>query len=62
VQRIVEVNQKVWGAGDVALSLANATPYLEAVGHTVIAWNSTCSPAWTAPRRTCRTAGSETDP
>jgi alkylation response protein AidB-like acyl-CoA dehydrogenase len=38
VQRVVEVTQKVWGAGDVALSLANATPYLEAVGHTVIAW------------------------
>ena len=38
VHRIVEVTQKVWGAGDVALSLANATPYLEAVGHTVIAW------------------------
>jgi butyryl-CoA dehydrogenase len=38
VQRIVEVTQKVWGAGDVALSLANATPYLEAVGHTVLAW------------------------
>jgi alkylation response protein AidB-like acyl-CoA dehydrogenase len=38
VRRIVDVTQKVWGAGDVALSLANATPYLEAVGHTVIAW------------------------
>jgi alkylation response protein AidB-like acyl-CoA dehydrogenase len=38
VGRIVEVTQKVWGAGDLALSLANATPYLEAVGHTVIAW------------------------
>ena len=38
VARIVEVTQKVWGAGDVQLSLANATPYLEAVGHTVIAW------------------------
>ena len=38
VQRIVEVTQKVWGAGDPALSLANATPYMEAVGHTVIAW------------------------
>ena len=38
MSRIVEVTQKVWGAGDVALSLANATPYLEAVGHTVLAW------------------------
>ncbi len=38
MQHVVEVTQKVWGAGDVALSLANATPYLEAVGHTVVAW------------------------
>jgi alkylation response protein AidB-like acyl-CoA dehydrogenase len=38
VARIVEVTQKVWGAGDVALSLANASVYLEAVGHAVIAW------------------------
>ncbi len=38
VNRIVEVTQKLWGAGDVALSLANASVYLEAVGHTVIAW------------------------
>ena len=37
-QRVVEVTQKVWGAGDMALSLANATPFLEAVGHIVIAW------------------------
>jgi hypothetical protein len=38
VARIVEVTQKVWGAGDVALSLANASVYLEAFGHAVIAW------------------------
>jgi butyryl-CoA dehydrogenase len=38
VERVVEVTQKVWGAGDVALSLANASVYLEAVGHVVIAW------------------------
>jgi alkylation response protein AidB-like acyl-CoA dehydrogenase len=38
VERVVEVTQKVWGAGDVALSLANASVYLEAVGHTVVAW------------------------
>jgi butyryl-CoA dehydrogenase len=38
VQHVVETTQKVWGAGDVALSLANATPYLEAVGHVVVAW------------------------
>jgi butyryl-CoA dehydrogenase len=38
LQHVVETTQKVWGAGDVALSLANATPYLEAVGHVVVAW------------------------
>ncbi|MCW2598355.1 MAG: Acyl-CoA dehydrogenase [Frankiales bacterium] len=38
LNRAVEVTQIVWGAGDVALSLANASVYLEAVGHTVIAW------------------------
>ena len=38
VERIVEVTQKVWGAGDVSLSLANASVYLEAVGHAVVAW------------------------
>ncbi|MGZ6792708.1 MAG: acyl-CoA dehydrogenase, partial [Mycobacteriales bacterium] len=38
LDRVVEVTQKVWGAGDVALSLANASVYLEAVGHVVIAW------------------------
>ena len=38
LQHVVDTTQKVWGAGDVALSLANATPYLEAVGHVVVAW------------------------
>ncbi|MCW2499326.1 MAG: acyl-CoA dehydrogenase [Frankiales bacterium] len=38
VDRVVEVTQTVWGAGDVALSLANASVYLEAVGHAVVAW------------------------
>jgi butyryl-CoA dehydrogenase len=38
VQRVVEVTTQVWGSGDVELALANATPYLEAVGHTVVAW------------------------
>jgi len=32
------VTEIVWGAGDVTLSLANASVYLEAVGHTVVAW------------------------
>ena len=38
VDRIVEVTQKVWGAGDVALSLANSSVYLEAFGHAIVAW------------------------
>ena len=38
VDRVVEVTGKVWGCGDVALALANATVYLEAVGHVVLAW------------------------
>ena len=36
--RIVEVTQKLWGAGDPAVSLANASIYLEAMGHAVIGW------------------------
>ncbi|GAB37503.1 MULTISPECIES: acyl-CoA dehydrogenase [Gordonia] len=38
VQRLVTVTGQVWSAGDVAVSLANATAYLEATGHIVIAW------------------------
>ncbi len=38
VDRIVEVTQAIWTPGDPVLGLANASLYLEAVGHTVIAW------------------------
>jgi hypothetical protein len=38
VDRIVEVTQTLWGTGDPALALANASVYLEAVGHVVVAW------------------------
>ncbi|ADP79714.1 acyl-CoA dehydrogenase [Pseudofrankia inefficax] len=38
VERIVEVTAKLWGTGDPDVTLANASVYLEAVGHTVIAW------------------------
>ncbi len=38
LERVLEVTVAVWSAGDVALSLANATVYLEAVGHLVVAW------------------------
>jgi hypothetical protein len=38
VQRVAEVTQAVWSGGDPQLALANATPYLEAFGHVVLAW------------------------
>ena len=38
VRRLARVTQKVWAAGDPARTLANATPYLEAFGHVVLAW------------------------
>jgi hypothetical protein len=38
VARIGEVTAALWAGMDVALALANATVYLEAVGHAVIAW------------------------
>ena len=36
--RLVAVTAQVWSAGDPAVSLANATAYLEAAGHIVLAW------------------------
>jgi alkylation response protein AidB-like acyl-CoA dehydrogenase len=36
--RIGEVTQALYAAGDMNKTLANASAYLEAVGHTVIAW------------------------
>jgi alkylation response protein AidB-like acyl-CoA dehydrogenase len=38
VRRVGEVTAALWAGGDVDLALANATVYLEAVGHIVIAW------------------------
>ena len=37
-QRIGEVTQKLYGAGDMNKTLANASVYLEAVGHAIVAW------------------------
>jgi len=37
-QRLAEVTQTLWGANDVNRTLANATVYLEAFGHVVLAW------------------------
>ncbi|MGC5025497.1 acyl-CoA dehydrogenase [Tsukamurella sp. DT100] len=37
-QRAVEVTMALGGTGDPALSLANATSYLDGLGHVVVAW------------------------
>ncbi|MFN9478002.1 MAG: acyl-CoA dehydrogenase [Betaproteobacteria bacterium] len=36
--RLAEVTRMLWSAGDPARTLANATLYLEAAGHLVVAW------------------------
>ncbi|CAG4916626.1 Butyryl-CoA dehydrogenase [Paraburkholderia saeva] len=36
--RIVSATQRLWSAGDPRLTLANASVYLEAFGHAVLAW------------------------
>lgn len=38
LQRIAVVTQKLYAAGDLNKTLANATQYLEACGHIVVAW------------------------
>ncbi|HEX5638859.1 MAG TPA: acyl-CoA dehydrogenase [Burkholderiaceae bacterium] len=38
VRKVSEVTRKAWAAGDPARALANATAYLEAFGHVVMAW------------------------
>ncbi len=38
VTGIEEVTATLWGAGDVTVTLANSSTYLEAVGHVVLAW------------------------
>lgn len=38
VDRILDVTQTIWSQGDPVVALANASTYLEVVGHTVIAW------------------------
>jgi butyryl-CoA dehydrogenase len=37
-ERLAAVTRTVWSAGDVTLSLAHSTTYLEAAGHVVVAW------------------------
>ncbi len=38
IRRVAEVTATLWDAGDPAVTLANSSVYLEAVGHVVIAW------------------------
>ncbi|MDN5748606.1 MAG: acyl-CoA dehydrogenase [Pseudonocardia sp.] len=38
VARTAEVTATLWGAGDPAVTLANSSTYLGAVGHVVVAW------------------------
>ncbi len=37
-ERLATVTRDIWGSGQIDAVLANATTYLEAFGHTVIAW------------------------
>jgi len=37
-QRLVAVTERLWAAGDPNITLANASVYLEAFGHVVLAW------------------------
>ncbi|MCY1237546.1 hypothetical protein D9M68_859710 [compost metagenome] len=37
-KRLAEVTQTLWSAGDSSVTLANASVYLEAFGHVVVAW------------------------
>jgi butyryl-CoA dehydrogenase len=37
-QRLAKVTQTLWAAGDPRVTLANASVYLEAFGHVVVAW------------------------
>ena len=38
LDRVVRTTAEAWANGDPAEALANATPYMEAVGHVVVAW------------------------
>jgi alkylation response protein AidB-like acyl-CoA dehydrogenase len=38
VRRVARTTQRAWAVGDAARTLANATAYMEAFGHVVIAW------------------------
>ncbi|HEY4804632.1 MAG TPA: acyl-CoA dehydrogenase [Paraburkholderia sp.] len=50
LQRLTEVTRQLWAAGDPAVTLANASVYLEAFGHVVMAW------VWLEQAHVARTA------
>jgi alkylation response protein AidB-like acyl-CoA dehydrogenase len=53
VARLTAVTATLWGTGDVDLALANATVYLEAAGHLVVAW------LWLEQALACQGAASD---
>ena len=36
--QVVQATQAAWAGGEPAVALANAVPYMQAFGHTVLAW------------------------
>jgi butyryl-CoA dehydrogenase len=38
VQQLSDATQAAWSGGEPAVALANAVPYMQAFGHTVLAW------------------------
>jgi butyryl-CoA dehydrogenase len=38
LERLTEATRAAWSTGDPAEALANATPYMQAFGHVVLAW------------------------
>jgi butyryl-CoA dehydrogenase len=38
LERVAAATQKAWAAGNPAIALANAVPYMQAFGHVVVAW------------------------
>lgn len=51
--RLIDVTKQLWAAGDPAVTLANASVYLEAFGHVVLAW------IWLEQARVARAALAE---
>jgi hypothetical protein len=63
LEQLVQATQQAWSGAEPAQALANAVPYLQAFGHTVIAWiwldvasslGDDSSPAALGRRAACR--------